>query len=246
MVLAKKDSLRWPLFLVGLLLLGLMASCTDEEKLGVKKGISAKDRPQLSTRNVLTLISDSGYTKYKVLTPLWNVYGGSPDKNYWDFPEGVYLRQLDNDLKEVSMVAADSACYFPNEKLWKLFGRVEIEQKGKAYFYSDKIFFDDKKKLIFSDAFIHIKTPTQILEGTGFESNMQLTKYRVLKPSGMFPTKQYESTGRAQAAFDNGEADGPAFLQPAPRGMQGAPAPEPSAPGSEPSTPPAPAETPSE
>ena len=211
-----------------------MVGCGEEDKLGVKKGISAKNRPQLSTRNVSTLISDSGYTKYKVLTPLWNVYGSNRNESYWDFPEGVYLRQLDKDLKEVSMVAADSACYFPGKKLWELYGRVEIEQKGKSYFYSDRIFFDDNKKLIFSDKFIHIKTETQILEGTGFESNMNLTKYRVLKPTGVFPTQMHEPTGRAQAAFDNAEADGPTFMNPAPEPESAvAPAPAPTADGEE-------------
>ena len=212
MVLAKKDKIRLRIFGVALLLVAVMSGCGEEDKLGIKKGIDTRNRPQLSTRNVSTLISDSGYTKYKVLTPLWNVYGGARKEPFWDFPEGVYLRQLDKDLKEVSMVAADSACYFPNKKIWELYGRVEIEQKDKSYFYSDRIFFDDKQKLIYSDAFIHIKTPTQILEGTGFESNMDLTRYRVLKPSGVFPSQMHEPTGRAQAAFDNDEADGPAFL----------------------------------
>ena len=200
----------------------LLVGCAEEDKLGVKKGIDAKNRPQLSTRNVATLISDSGYTKYKVLTPLWNIYGGDPkaDKEpYWDFPEGVYLRQLDNNLKEVSMVAADSACYFPNKKLWELYGRVEIDQKDKAYFYSDRIFFDDKEKRIYSDAFIHIKTPTQILEGKGFESNMHLTQYRILNPTGVFPATMstHEPTGRAEEAFGAHEADGPSFLMPSPQ-----------------------------
>ena len=223
MVLAKKDKIRLlPLLSFVFLLTGIIVACGEEDKLAVKKGISAKNRPQLSTCNVMTLISDSGYTKYKVLTPLWNVYNGKEDKNYWDFPKGVYLRQLDKNLKEVSMVAADSACYFPNKKIWELYGRVEIEQKDKSYFYSERIFFDDRKKLIFSDAFIHIKTPTQILEGTGFESNMDLTRYRVLKPSGMFPTQQHEPTGRAQNAFESAEAESPSFLAPPP-GMQGEP-----------------------
>lgn len=176
-----------------LLLVAVMAvaGCKEDNKLGIKS-IDVTNRPQLSTRNVSTLISDSGYTKYKVVTPLWNVYGGTGDEAFWDFPEGVYLRQLDHDLKVVSTVAADSACYFPNSKIWKLFGDVEIDQKEKAYFLSQRIFFDDKKKQIYSDTFIHIKTPTQVLEGIGFESNQTLTQYRVLKPTGMFPRKQFE------------------------------------------------------
>lgn len=170
-----------------------VAGCREDDKLGVKS-IDVTGMPQLSTHNVSTLISDSGYTKYKVVTPLWNVYGGSGTEQeaYWDFPEGVYLRQLDHDLKVVSTVAADSACYFPNRKLWELYGDVEIDQKDKAYFLSQRIFFDDRQKRIFSDTFIHIKTPTQVLEGIGFESNQSLTQYRVLNPTGMFPTKQFE------------------------------------------------------
>lgn len=200
---------------VTFLSLMLLCGCHEEDKLGVVRSIDTKNRPQLSTRNVSTLISDSGYTKYKVLTPLWNIYGQQGEKDpYWDFPEGVYLRQLDKDLKEVSMVAADSACYFPNKKIWELYGRVEIDQKDKAYFYSDRIFFDDRMKLIYSDTFIHIKTPTQILEGVGFESNMTLTKYRVIKPTGMFPTQMHEPTGRAAAAFDLEESEGPNFIVP--------------------------------
>lgn len=168
----------------------LTAACKEEDKLQVTNAINAEEMPQLSTRNVMTLISDSGYTKYKVVTPLWNVYGGQDA--YWDFPEGVYLRQLDHDLQLVSTVAADSAVYFPNRKLWELYGDVEIDQKDKAYFFSQRIFFDDRQKKIYSDTFIHIKTPSQILEGVGFESNQNMTRYRVVRPTGMFPTKQLE------------------------------------------------------
>lgn len=167
--------------------------CREENKLDVTNAIDAREMPQLSTRNVSTLISDSGYTKYKVVTPLWNIYQRPQEDSYWNFPEGVYLRQLDHDLKVVSTVAADSAVYFPNRKLWELYGDVEIDQKGKAYFFSQRIFFDDRRKRIYSDTFIHIKTPTQVLEGIGFESNQTMTRYTVLKPTGMFPVKQFEA-----------------------------------------------------
>lgn len=194
MVLAKKDKIRiHPLWCICTWVFLTFFACGEDDKLGVVNAIDTSKTPQLSTRNVSTLISDSGYTKYKVVTPLWNVYGQEyKGGNYWDFPEGVYLRQLDRDMKVVSVVAADSACYFPNKKLWELYGDVEIEQKDKAYFFSQRIFFDDREKKISSDTFIHIKTPTQILEGVGFESNMDLTRYRVLQPTGMFPMHQFD------------------------------------------------------
>lgn len=183
----------------------LVAGCGEEDKLSVTEGIDTSKLPQLSTRNVATLISDSGYTKYKVLTPLWNIYSHVDEEPYWDFPEGVYLRQLDHDLKVVSTVAADSAVYLPNQKLWELYGDVEIDQKEKAYFFSQRIFFDDRRRIIYSDTFIHIKTPTQTLEGIGFESNQTLTRYRVLHPTGMFPTSQFE--GDENRSTSNNESE---------------------------------------
>lgn len=205
-------SRRFPV--VALILLAILCGCKEDDRLRVVNTVDAQNRPQLSTRNVSTLISDSGYTKYKVVTPLWNVYGGSRNEAYWDFPEGVFLRQLDRNLAVISTVAADSAVYFPNKKLWELYGDVEIDQKEKAYFYSERIFFDDKKKIIYSDTFIHIKTPTQILEGVGFESNQNLTKYRVIRPTGMFPTSQFGDHG-ADTASSGGREPSRAF-RPAP------------------------------
>lgn len=185
----------WPLITFAALLVA--SGCGEDDKLGVTNAVDSSKMPQLSTRNVSTLISDSGYTKYKVVTPLWNIYGGGTrqEEAYWDFPEGVYLRQLDHDLEVVSTVAADSAVYRPNRKLWELYGDVEIDQKDKAYFFSQRIFFDDRQKRIYSDTFIHIKTPEQVLEGIGFESNQNMTRYRVIRPVGMFPTRQLESEG---------------------------------------------------
>lgn len=195
----------------------LSAGCKEDDKLDVTNSIDSSKMPQLSTRNVATLISDSGYTKYKVVTPLWNVYGSdNRDEAYWDFPEGVYLRQLDHDLMVVSTVAADSAVYFPNRKLWELYGDVEIDQKDKAYFFSQRIFFDDRQKRIYSDTFIHIKTPTQVLEGIGFESNQNMTRYRVIKPTGMFPTKQLDGTDAEQQAAENGMAPTTTMAPPRP------------------------------
>ena len=193
-----------------ILLLVVTGGCREDDKLEVGANIDTSKMPQLSTRNVATLISDSGYTKYKVVTPLWNVYGGNDRQGYWDFPEGVYLRQLDRDLSVVATIAADSACYFPSAKLWELYGNVEIDQKDKAYFFSQRIFFDDKRKRIYSDTLIHIKTPTQILEGIGFESNENLTRYRVLKPTGMFPAKYPDADGSQEgrgAAAESRAAD---------------------------------------
>ena len=192
------------LCVAGMAFMALLAGCREEKKLGIASTVNPRRMATLSTRNVESLISDSGFTKYKILTPLWNVYS-EREEPYWDFPEGVYLRQLDKKLQVVATVAADSAKYFTDKKLWQLMGNVEIDQPGRSYFSSQRIFFDDRMRRIYSDTFIHIETPTQILEGMGFESNQDLTQYTVLRPTGLFPVEQVSERGDSNTGgVDNG------------------------------------------
>lgn len=179
-----------------MLMVNILVACKEENKLEVDRSINPKKLPTLSTRNVLTYISDSGFTKFKIVTPLWNVYNETQEP-YWDFPEGVFLRQLDHQLELVATIAADSAKYFTNQKRWELYGNVEIDQIGRTFFASQRMFFDDRNKQIYSDTFIHIETPTQILEGMGFQSNLEMTRYTVIKPTGVFPMDQKEMTPMA-------------------------------------------------
>lgn len=198
----------------------LSGGCREERKLDVASTIDPEKMPSLSTRNVSTLISDSGVTKYKVVTPLWNIYSETGDP-CWKFPEGVYLRQFDRKMKVVATVAADSAVYYTERRLWRLEGNVEIDQRPDAFFTSQRIFFDDRRHRIYSDTFIHIETPTQILEGVDFEANEDLTNYTVRRPTGVFPVKNEghpAQPAEAMPAEDVSVPSGPAL----PPGMRGA------------------------
>lgn len=161
-------------------------SCTRETKIDVSGQLHPDKMPTMVTRNVNTLISDSGVTQYKIVAPLWYVYD-EVDTPYWLFPEGLYLQKFDRSFKVVATVAADSARFFRLQKLWKLEGNVEMTKEPKDLFLSPRVFWDQRKQKLYSDTFIHIENATHVLEGTGFESNERLTKYRILHPTGIFP-----------------------------------------------------------
>lgn len=138
------------------------------------------------SRNISTLISDSGITQYKIITPIWYIYD-EVETPYWSFPEGLYLQKFDPGYNVIATVAADSAKYFKNERLWRLEGEVEMTKVPKELFLSPRVFWDQRKQMIYSDTFIHIENETHIIEGTGFESDETLGSYRILHPNGIFP-----------------------------------------------------------
>ncbi|MBD5280183.1 MAG: LPS export ABC transporter periplasmic protein LptC [Bacteroides sp.] len=169
--------LMWSLF---------AGSCTQETKIDVADKISPKNMPSMVTHNVNTLISDSGVTQYKIVAPVWYVYD-EVDTPYWVFPEGLYLQKFDRKFNVEATVAADTATFYRMQKLWKLEGNVEMTKAPKDLFLSPRVFWDQRRQKLYSDTFIHIENATHVLEGTGFESNERLTKYRILHPTGIFP-----------------------------------------------------------
>lgn len=166
-------------------------SCREEQKVDISHSLDASKMPSMSTRNISTLISDSGITQYKIISPLWDIYDEA-DTPYWNFPEGLYLQKYDPDYNVIATVAADSAKFFKNERLWRLEGEVEMTKFPDELFLSPRVFWDQRRQQLYSDTFIHIENATHVIEGTGFESDESLTSYRILHPNGIFPINREE------------------------------------------------------
>ena len=179
---------RFLLFMIfALLLMG--AGCKEEKKVDVAASLNPERMATMTTKNVSTLISDSGVIQYKIVSPIWKVFD-QVDTPYWIFPDGLFLQKYDKAFHVIATVAADSARYFKDRKLWKLMGRVELTKAPKDLFQSEELYWDQKTNKIYSYSFIHIETETHVLEGIGFISNDKLTEYRVVKPMGIFPVNK--------------------------------------------------------
>ena len=166
----------------------LTTGCKEEKKLNIASSLRPSKMPTMQTRNIATFISDSGVVQYKIVAPLWKIYeeGSEP---YWTFPEGIYLQKYDRQRKVIATIAADSAKFFKNKKLWRLDGNVEIRKHPKQLFLTQQLFWDQNRRLLYNDTFTHVETATHMLEGQGFRTNEQFTEYRVIKPTGIFPVE---------------------------------------------------------
>lgn len=186
----------------------ILQSCREDRKIDVASRLNPMKMPTMTTVNVSTLISDSGVIQYKIVAPLWTVFD-QVDTPYWNFPKGLYLQKYDPYFHVIATVAADSAKYFKNMKLWRLDGNVELTKAPKDLFLSQQLFWDQQRGRIYSDSFIHIETETHVLEGIGFESNEHLTAYRVRKPQGIFPVNKDEFHGGSDSTRSAGPSPTP-------------------------------------
>lgn len=177
-------------------LLLLSAGCNDDTRLGVTENIDPEVTPTMMTRDVETLVSDSGITRYRIVSPLWLVYDEAKVTR-WRFPKTLHLEKFDNMLNVVATVDCDSATYYKSRQLWQLDGNVRIENALKEKFLTNQLFWDQRAHKVYSDSFIHIEKPDRTLEGYGFNADERMTSYTIRRVSGIFPAKDMMATGKS-------------------------------------------------
>lgn len=150
------------------------------------KAITERDSlPVMDTKGVMTLISDSGVTRYRINTEEWLVFDRK-NPSFWAFEKGIYLEKFDSVFNVDASIKSDTAYYFDKQKLWKLMGNVDIQNMKGERFETELLYWDQNKHKVYSDRFIRIEQPDRIITGHGFDSNEQMTAYKIRKPEGIF------------------------------------------------------------
>lgn len=197
-----------PLMIVALFAGGaVMSGCDEEKKEIIHVDNDPEKTPTMKTTDVATLISDSGITRYKITTPLWLMFEEAREPK-WTFPNGIHLEKFDLKLKPEATVDCDSAIFFKDKQLWQLDGYVNIHNTLGEKFLTSRLFWDQRQQKIYSDSFIHIERDGKIIEGYGFESNEQMTRYHVLRVAGIFPAKNFTEGGARRDTTANHSAPG--------------------------------------
>ena len=143
----------------------------------------------LEATDVMTIVSDSGVTRYRITTPLWRVYDRA-DTPYWEFPDGIYLEKFGLDLSSDATIEADYAHYNERQQLWKLRGNVKAVNLEGEQFETSLLFWDQKEETVYSDSSIVITREASIIKGIGFRSNQSMTQYTILRPTGVIPLRE--------------------------------------------------------
>ena len=163
----------------------LFPACSGKEK-KLADAISEQDTlPSMKSLGVSTLISDSGITRYKIVTEEWAIFD-KKNPPYWSFEKGVYLEKFDSLFHIDASIKADTAYYYEKKKLWELKGNVQIHSQRGDKFSTQQLYWDENKKRIYSDKFIQIEQEDKAITGYGFESNQELTEYEIKNTTGIF------------------------------------------------------------
>lgn len=142
--------------------------------------------PSLHVWDVSTVVSDSGITQYRIVSPEWLVWDKAVEPN-WLFPKGIHFEKFDENLDVFAKVDADSAIYYTKLDDWVLVGNVKAMNLDGETFETEILFVKQKEDRIYTDKDIKVTQSDKIINGVGFESNTRLSKYTILNPTGIIP-----------------------------------------------------------
>jgi len=159
--------------------IGLLSSCGSDEhaKLVVYEG------PLREAENIEMYHTEKGLMKVLLKAKKINEFPNGDS----EFPEGIFIEFYDDFGKVKSTLRANSAFYNKIENKWRGVGNVEvINLEKKQQLNTEELFWTPADKKIFTDKFVTIKLETEILYGTGFDANQDLTNYHMKNIEGEF------------------------------------------------------------
>lgn len=132
--------------------------------------------------------SEVGKTMARLKAPLMNRYGG--DKPRMEMPKGVEVLFFDSLQKVESKLTANYAIRYEKEQKMEGKNNVVIVNRKGHILNTEHLVWDEKKEKIYSDIFVKITTPDEILFGDGFESDQYFDHYEIKKLRGTISLKE--------------------------------------------------------
>lgn len=122
-------------------------------------------------------------------------------------PEGIYVEKFDTLFQTEASIKADTAYYYDKKGLWELIGNVEVESLQGEHFETSQLFWDQKQEKVYSDKFMRIEQEDKIITGIGFESNQDMTQYKIFNSQGIFPVSDAPADTTRTVQGDSARGD---------------------------------------
>jgi LPS export ABC transporter protein LptC len=163
----------------------MLFSCENDMAV-INEMIREDTLPMVKSHDISVLYSEKGAAQFILEAPVATYFTG--DDTRQEFPEGFYVIFFDSLMNKKSELMADYGISFEQRKLMEARRNViVINHETNEKLNTEHMIWDQTKKIIFSDAFVKITTPTDVLYGeNGFEAAESFNNWVIRKTSGEF------------------------------------------------------------
>lgn len=162
---------------------GLLVACS-QEKTQIPKDYNG---PLMSATDIHTIFTDSAQPKIDMTAPMQNEYANGNRV----FPKGITIWFYNEQGQLESKLTANHGYYDKATEIYTGKGNVVVENIIKhEKLNSEELKWSRFEKRVYTDKFVRIETPQEILLGEGLTAAQDFSTYRILKPRGTLPASR--------------------------------------------------------
>lgn len=137
--------------------------------------------PVIENHDVTTLYSDSAKLMIKLQAPIQQEFENGDGV----FPKGFYVEFYDKDGQLESTLKGNYGKQDRGKNIYIAKGNVVVNNlRTREKLETEELFWNRSKAQIYTEKFVKITTPDQVLMGQGLIANQDLTLYSIKKPTG--------------------------------------------------------------
>lgn len=166
-----------------LALCGLLLALACEEKIkpSVLGGVSSTTLPTQESWNATVTFTDSGIVKAILKAGHIESYEASRRTS---MDNGVHVDFFDEYGRHSSVLTSRAGKVDESTNNLEADGNVIVVSDSGVVVETEKLFWDNARQLIHSDAYVKITSSKEKLQGHGFESDQNLKNYRIFRVTG--------------------------------------------------------------
>lgn len=159
----------------------LLFSACESNTEAVQYFSDKKNIPGVTVYNSEVTYTEDGKIKIKILAPI-TIYYQFSEEPYTDFPEGITVHTYDDTLGVESNLTAKQAVFFEKKNLWQAKNNVVAKNRKGEVLYTEELFWDQRKKIIYSNVNVKINSVNGVIFGKGLTSDETFDSWEIKEP----------------------------------------------------------------
>lgn len=162
----------------------LFYACKNNDLEQIKAFSSPENQPVIEAKNFETLSTDSGEVRFFMKASKLLKFENDGNA-YFEFPQGIEYIEYDKDENIISSITANYARQYEKEDKWEAKNNVIATNAKGDTLKTELLNWEKKTGKIYTDDFVKIIRPDQIITGIGFESDQNLQNWKIKNPKGI-------------------------------------------------------------
>lgn len=144
-----------------------------------------EDKASVTAKKSEIIYTENGKVKLKVIAPVTKVFQ-NVEQPYTEFPEGITVYNFSDSMEIESELTSNYATYYDKKKLWSASNDVIAKNKKGETLNTEHLFWDQNKRIIYSEDNVKITTADGIQYGQGFVSDEAFNNWEIKKPNSFY------------------------------------------------------------